>query len=193
VNDQTEPSTGNPTEPSSQALELTRWVWIALGLAALLGLSRGFRDQDHVRTLVSLDKENPVIVRLRGQTHVFPLIRIKVAAVEGWTYLSVTDDAMATQATFINESTNSIISLRQFRLRSWPPVEGEVTTRQYGDIAMEWVAVDHRRVGRITKETPLGEVDAIVMVMTHVRKSELNQSVEQFCQAIRWISSNDER
>jgi hypothetical protein len=193
VNDQTEPSSGNPTEPPSQALELTRWVWIGLGLAALLGLSRGFRDHDPVRSLVSLDKENPVIVRLRGQAHVFPRIRIKVAAVEGWTYLSVTDDVMATQPTFVNVSTHSIISLRQFRFRSWPPAEGEVTTRQYGEITMEWVGVDHRRVGRITKETPQGEVDAIVMVMTHVRKSELNPSVEEFCQAIGWISSIDER
>ena len=119
--------------------------------------------------------------------------RVEVAAVEGWTYLSVTDDVMATQPTFINESNNTIISLRQFRLRSWPPVEGEVTTRQYGEIAVEWVSVDHRRVGRITKKTPQGEVDAIVMAMTHVRKSELNHAVVEFCHAIRWISSNDER
>ena len=187
MNPETEPRPVNRIDQSSQALELRPWVWIVLGLAAILGVARWIGDRDELQTLVYLEKENPVIVRAASGTHVFPRLGIQVALAQGWSYLSVTDDVAAVQATFVNESADSIISLRRFLFRSWPPIESKVLTTPYRNVAIEWVKVDHRVVGRLTEE----HVDVIVMVMTHSANAELNRAVEDFCNGIQLIAARE--
>jgi hypothetical protein len=117
--------------------------------------------------------------------HAFPSLGIRIAPPEGWTYLSLTDDAIADRPTFMNESTHSIISLRRFRLRSWPPTDGELVTQKYGDFDIQWVEADHRWIGRLTN----AEIDLAIMVMTHKRRFPRNESIDEFCQAIQLLDT----
>ncbi len=113
----------NPTDPSSQPLELQPWLWIALGVVAIIGVAARIRDRDAVQTLDHLDGNQQIIVRTAAGTHVFPMLGIEVTLPEGWSYLSVTDDAMADAPTFVNETANSIVRLRPFGFLAWPPIE----------------------------------------------------------------------
>ena len=187
MNHQTRRKLVNPIDPPSEALELTPWVWIVLSLAALVGIARWIGDRDQPQTLGYLEKENPVIVRSESGTHVFPHLGIKVTLAEGWSYLSVKDDSSAIRPTFVNESNQAIVSLRQFLFQSWPPIESDVDTQQYGTTTVEWILVDHLAIGRLAK----GDIDLTVMVMTHLRKAEVNDSVGEFCKGIQLITASD--
>lgn len=187
MNHESEPAFVNRNDSSSQALELTPWVWIVLALAALLAMARWISDRDELQTLVYLEKDDPVIVRASVGTHYFPRLGIQVTLPEGWSYLSVTDDATADQLTFVNESTHSIVSLRRFLFQSWPPFESNTVTEQYGEVAIEWINVDHRGVGRLTA----GDVEVTVMAMTHARKSQRNQSIDELCKGIGVLVAAD--
>ncbi len=177
----------NPTDPSSQPLQLQPWLWIALGAVAIIGLADRIRDRDEVQRLDHLDGNQQIIMRTAAGTHVFPILGIQVTLPKGWSYLSVTDDAMAYQPTFVNETANSIVSLRPFGFRSWPPIEAKIVNGQYANFTIEWIEIDHRRIGRFTH----GDVDVSVLVMTHSHKSRLNEAVVDLCQSIELIGAGD--
>lgn len=175
----------NPTDHSSEPLELRPWLWVALGVVVIIGLDARIRDHDAARARV--DGQEQVIVRTEPGIHVFPILGIQVTPPEGWSYLSVADDEMADQPTFVNESTDSIVRLRPFRFREWPPIDAEILKCQYANITIEWIEADHRRIGRFTQ----GEVDVSLLVMTHSHRSKLNESVEALCQSIEVIGAGD--
>ena len=177
----------NPTDHSSEPLELRPWLWVALGVVAIIGLAARIRDHDEARARDHVDGQQQVIVRTEPGIHVFPMLGIQVTPPEGWSYLSVADDEMADQPTFVNETADSIVSLRPFRFREWPPIEAEIVNCQYTNITIEWIEADHRRIGRFTQ----GDVDVSLLVMTHSHRSKLNESVEALCQSIELIGAGD--
>lgn len=177
----------NSTDPTPRPLELPPWLWVALGIVALIGLSAQVRRHDDLKTLDPFAGDPQVIVRSATANHVFPILKVQVAVPKGWSYLSVSDDAIADEPTFVNESASSILRLRPYRFRSWPPVEGAITRRQYASVSIEWIEVDHRRIGRLNE----GDVDVSLEVLTHSHKSKLNDAVDDFCNSIQLVSSAD--
>lgn len=177
----------NPTDPSSQPLELRPWLWIGLGAVAIIGLAARMRDRDEAQTLDHLDGNQQIIVRTAAGNHVFPILGIQVTLPEGWSYLSVTDDAVAYQPIFVNETATSIVSLRPFGFRSWPPIEAKIVNRQYANFTIEWIEVDHRRIGRFTQ----GDVDVSLFALTHSHKSKLNKAVDDLCHSIELVAAGD--
>lgn len=176
----------NPADPSSQPLDLQPWLWVALGAVAILALEARIRDRNEMRTPDGLDG-NQIIIRTSGANHTFPILGIKLALPEGWSYLSVTDDAYADEPTFVNESAHSIVNLRPYRFRAWPPIDAKIESRQYARFTIEWVELDHRRIGRFTQ----GDADVSVLVMTHSHKSRLNNAVNDLCDSIELIGAGD--
>lgn len=187
MNETTQPNSGDPTEPVSQPLELTRGVWVVLALILLLGVSRSLHDPRNAQTLRPWGETRLPILRQVGQTHNFSFLGIQILPVDGWTYLATTDDALADQPTFVNSSTQTIISLRLLTFGSWPPTDKETTQKEYGDVTIEWIELGNRRWGRLTQNAPGSDGHVTLMVMTHRWKSTLNPSVDDFCRAIRLI------
>jgi hypothetical protein len=173
-------------DPSSQPLSLTPLFWILLALVAALGVACWLGNGDEVTMLGYLEDEQLVIIRANAAEHTFPSLGIKIAPPEGWTYLSLTDDAIADRPTFMNESTHCIISIRRFQLRSWPPTDGQPITQRYGDFDIQWMEVDHRCIGRLSK----AEIDLAILVMTHKRGSLRDKSIDEFCQSIRLLDAS---
>lgn len=170
----------SPTEHLPQPLEMRPWLWIALALIAITGVANWKGAPDPLRTIDHLNTSEIAIVRQVAKSHVFSTLGIKVETPDGWTYLSVTDDSIADQPTFVNASTDTIVSVRPFRFREWPPIPAEITKRESPGFVIEWVKLDHRRAGRIST----GDVDVVLLVLTHRHKSRLNSSVTEFCEAI---------
>lgn len=177
----------NPTDSSSQPLELQPWLWVALGAVAIIGVAARFRDRDELRTLDPFDGDQQIVVRTTASKHAFPILGIQVTLPDGWSYLSVTDDAIADEPTFVNEIAASIVGIRPFRFRAWPPIEAKIEKRQYDNFTIEWVEMDHRRIGRFTQ----GDVDISLWVLTHTHKSRLNDAVDDLCHSIVLIGEGD--
>lgn len=182
---------GTVRDEPRERLELTTGVWIALGLVVLLGVARAVRVDEQIRTIPPWGDDEPIIVRDVGQPHIFPFLGVEVLPVSGWTYLSITDDALADRPTFVHAASQTIISLRLMQFQQWPPNEMEVTRKEYGDVTIEWILVANRRWGRLTKSSGQSEGHVTLMVMTHLRNAELNAPVSDFCRAIRWIDEAD--
>ena len=160
---------------------MTPVVWVALGVVLLVGLFTYSDKQRSPRTLDFLNVEKPIIIRSSDATHHFPYLGISVTLPDGWSYLSVTDDAVAERPSFVQEATRSIIRLQRFGVETWPPADTEVETTPLAKGSVEWVQVDHRRLGKLS----LGNLSLALIVITHTRGAELNQSIDEFCRGIR--------
>lgn len=160
-------------------------MWIALLVVAVLAVARGLGGLDDSPMLGYFEDRQPVIIRATAPEHTFPKLGIRIAPPDGWTYLSLADDAVADRLTFVNESTHCIISFRRFRLPSWPPADTQPVVQRYGEFDIQWVQRDHRCIGRLTR----AEVDLAIMVMTHQTGSPRDESTDEFCAAIEILET----
>ena len=150
-----------------------------LGIVALIGLANRFGDPNPVQSLEYIhDKE--IILKSSGVAHYFPVLGIGVELPEGWSYLSRRDDVTAVDLIFVNESQHTIVKIQPFRFTQWPPFETETEVRQYENVLIEWLPFRQMQIGRLQSEN----VDVVLMVMAHVRDSQLTESVGTFCDSI---------
>ncbi|MGI9473452.1 MAG: hypothetical protein ACR2NZ_18060 [Rubripirellula sp.] len=175
----------NDTDTKSRPLELTPLMWVAIGIVALVGVVAVVDQEQSPRTLDYLSGEKPVIIRSTSETHRFPFLGVAITLPEGWSYLSVTDDAVAEKPSFVHEETGSILRLQRFGLETWPPAGAEMTSMLGGRV--EWVQIDHRRLGRLS----LDELDLALIAITHKRGVELNDSINLFCEGIQRLSDGE--
>ena len=170
-------------EDHSRPLEMTRLVWVALAVVALIGVVKIADQEQRLSTLGSFGSEESVIIRSDEGSHQFPFLGVAVNLPEGWSYLSVTEDAVAERPSFVHEESGSIVRLQRFALKTWPPSDTEVETSEMDKGTVEWVQIDHRRLGRLT----VGQIDLTVIALTHGRGKELHSAIDRFCKEIEPI------
>lgn len=158
-------------------------MWIALLLVSLVGLRQFLVTPDQNSTLSYLEGDHPPIIRTSGSQHRFPMLGLQIDLPDGWDYLSVADDRRAAAPTFVHKMSQAILRLETFRLRDWPPGDMEIEVEQYGSHEVEWVEVDHRRVGRL-REPP---VDVAIFVVSHRPHGELSPAIRELLGQIRLL------
>lgn len=167
-------------EDNPRPLEMTRLVWVALAVVALIGVVK-IADQDQrLNTLGSFGSEESVIIRSDEGGHRFPFLGVSVNLPPGWSYLSVTDDAVAEKPSFVHEESGSILRLQRFALKTWPPSDTEVEISELENGNVEWVQIDHRRLGKLK----VGQVELTLIALTHGRGKELHSAIDVFCSQI---------
>jgi len=174
--------------PASQPHELTPLVWVALGIAVLVGVVNELSDKETVQML-DMAKGKPIIIRSQAAVHRFPSLGVSVSLPSGWSYLSVTEDSLADRPSFVHESSHSLVRLQPFVFDSWPPKElaqePAMGTHPAGNL--QWVTVDHRRLGRLS----LKGIDVAVIAIQHDQVRHVNQIIADFCGGIRHLEPMD--
>lgn len=173
--------------PASQSYEMTPLVWVGLGIAGLAFAMDALTDQTPIEMLVPGEGEKQVILRSENETHEFPLLGAKVRLLPGWAYLAVTEDHLADRPAFVHQASKSVVRLQPDVLDSWPPkgVTAKLQVGKHPGGKLEWVRVDHLRIGRLL----LMEHGLTIVAIQHDSKGELNESIEKFCAEIRYSGS----
>jgi len=156
-------------------------MWVAIALLVAMAIVSATRDDHSGRTLDYLNKGEMIVIRSTASTHRFPVLGIEVGSPQGWSYLSVENDATAAQPTFVNEAEMVIVKFVPFRIVNWSADQQEGKKRQYGDVTIEWFVVDHRQLGRFTQ----AEVDVAILVINHSEDADINESIGSLCSSIR--------
>lgn len=178
----------NITDPRSvapRALELTRPMWIALGLVLLIGLQRFVSPQVENEQLGYLNPKRISVQRSTDTLHVFNQLGIQVPVSDGWAYLSTSQDAIAMAPTFSHAESGSILRLQPFHLEQWPPEDSVSQQIDDGGFQMLWVPVGRLLVGRLI----LGDSDLAVVVMGHGRGSQISNEILDFCRRVQSVDS----
>lgn len=175
--------------PSSQPHELTPLVWVALGIVVVVGAVNALSEKASVETLDTLHGGKPIVIRSQAAVHRFRCLGVSVSVPSGWSYLSIAEDSLADRPSFVHESTHSLVRLQPYHFDSWPPedlaAEPVVGTHPSGNI--EWVSVDHRRLGRLR----LRGIDVAVIAIQHDHKDQINATIKDFCHGIRHLEFAD--
>lgn len=174
----------NQVNRSSQPLEFTTGTWVALALVVMVGLLSALSDAPDLEDLGYLHSDNPVILRVTGQTHEFPVLGVIVSPPDGWTYLSRTEDAIASKPTFVNLSGDAVLRLLSRDYYVWKE-DAELKRCRYGQAIVDWTDTEPREVGKLSRE---GQ-GLTVVAITRTGKPHQNPSVADFCAAIRFMGS----
>ncbi len=169
--------------PPSQSHELTPLVWVGLGIAVLVLAMGRLTDQTPIEMLVPRKGEKQIIIRSENQTHQFPLLGADVPLLPCWSYLSVDEDHLADRPAFVHQASNSVVRLQADVLDSWPPdgVTSEPEGGKHPTGILEWLRVDHLRIGKLM----LAEHSLTIVAIQNDHKTEVNESIEEFCAGIR--------
>ena len=172
---------------TSKSHQLTPLVWVGLGIAALVFALGKLTEQTPLEMLVPRKGEKQIIIRSENQTHQFPLLGAEVPLLPGWSYLAVHEDQIADRPAFVHQASNSVVRLQAYVLDSWPPngVNEKPRVGKHPVGTLEWVRVDHLRIGRLLLE----ERDWIIIAIQHDAKADVNDSIEEFCAGIRCSES----
>ncbi|MDB4634529.1 hypothetical protein OAG76_03895 [Rubripirellula sp.] len=173
--------------PTSQSHELTPLVWVGLGIAGLALAMSFLTEQTPIQMLVPRKGEKPIIIRSQNQTHQFPLLGAEVRVSPGWSYLAVNEDHLADRPAFVHQASNSVVRLQANVLEAWPP-RGVTTKPEIGMHpagTLEWVRVDHLRIGKLL----LAKHGLTIVAIQHGSQAEVNESIEEFCAGIRHSDS----
>lgn len=174
--------------PTSQSHELTPLVWVGLGIAGLVLAMGTLTEQTPIEMLVPGNGEKQIIIRSTNQTHQFPLLGAKVSLLPGWSYLAVDEDHLADRPAFVHPASNSIVRLQANVLDSWPP-KGVTAIPEVGNHpagTLEWVRVDHLRIGKLL----LAKHGLTIVAIQHGSQAEVNESIAEFCAGIRHSDSD---
>lgn len=169
--------------PTSQSHELTPLVWVGLGIAAFALAMGKLTEQTPIEMLVPRKGEKQIIIRSQNHTHQFPLLGAEVSLLPGWSYLAVDEDHLADRPAFVHQASNSVVRLQANVLDSWPPngVTSETQVGKHPTGTLEWVQIDHLRIGKLV----LAEHRLIIVAIQHDSKAEVNASIEDFCAGIK--------
>jgi len=175
--------------PLSQPHELTPLMWVALGTVVVVGAVNALSEKGTVKMLDMPNGGKPIIIRSQATVHRFPSLGISVSLPSGWSYLSVTEDSLAARPSFVHESSHSLVRLQPYVFDSWPPEElaAEPETGTHPAGKLEWVRVDHRRLGRLS----LKGIDVAVIAIQHDHMDDLNEIIKHFCCGICRLKSAD--
>ena len=170
--------------PTSQSHELTPLVWVGLGIAGLALARAKLTEQTPIEMLVPSRGERQIIIRSENRTHQFPLLGVEVLLLSGWTYLAVDEDHLADRPAFVHHASNSVVRLQANVLDAWPPkgVTAKPEVGKHPTGTLEWVRVDHLRIGRLQ----LAEYGLTIVAIQHGFQAEVNDAIEEFCAGIRY-------
>jgi hypothetical protein len=173
--------------PASQSYELTPLVWVGLGIAGFVFAMDMLTEQTPIEMLVPGKGEKQIIIRSKNQTHHFPLLGAEVRLLPGWSYLAVEEDHLAYRPAFVHQASHSVVRLQANVLDSWPPkgVTAKPEVGKHPAGTLEWVRVDHLRIGKLL----LAKHALTIIAIQHGSQAEVNESVEEFCAGIRYSDS----
>ena len=175
--------------PTSQSHELTPLVWVGLGIAGLALAMGTLTEQTPIEMLVPRNGEQQIIIRSTNRTHQFPLLGAKVPLLPGWTYLAVSEDHLADRPAFVHQASNAVVRLQANVLDSWPPkgVTAKPEVGKHPAGTLEWVRVDHLRIGNLM----LAKHGLTIVAIQHGSQAKVNDSIEEFCAGIRHSDSDN--
>ena len=112
--------------------------WVALACLAGIGLVESIEEPFPATTLESFGSEQMIVARLPQRSFDFPVLQAHVDLPDGWSYLSTTSPAYATNPTFVNESALSIVTLTSPHGLSESAVAVEAKPDQFDGCTIDW-------------------------------------------------------
>lgn len=173
-----------PSQP--RPLELSRRMWVAIGMVGLIGLQEHFGGESSSSSLRYLAPESSVLARSNESDHYFNQLGIRVQVTEGWTYLATTDDRVALSPTFSNANAQVILRVQAFNLDEWPPENAILKPiKEVEDLELEFYTVGRLLLGKLVIE----EVELAIVVMEHGQGEQVMQEILGFCRRIQVAST----